>query len=54
MPSLFLMNFVPIDNKDKYVHFDICHNYQNDIAQGHCVALMIELIKTLSQGKRVS
>lgn len=54
MPSLFLMNFVPIDTKDKYVHFDICHNYQNDIAQGHCVALMIELIKTLSQGKRVS
>lgn len=48
LPSMFLVSFVPHDLRDRYVHFDICNNYQRNLAQGNCVVLMIELIKKLS------
>jgi leucyl aminopeptidase len=47
LPSMFLLSFVPLELREKYVHFDICNNYINNIAKGNCVVLVIELIKSL-------
>lgn len=47
LPSMFLLTFVPEELRDRYVHFDICNNYERSISRGNCVSLMIELIKTL-------
>lgn len=47
LPSMFLLTFVPHELRDRYVHFDMCNNFKRDLAQGQCVALMIELIKHL-------
>jgi leucyl aminopeptidase len=48
LPAMFLLNFVPFELRDKFVHFDVCGNFKNDIAQGNCVALLIELLKEIS------
>ena len=49
LPSMFLLTFVPEELRDRYVHFDICNNYEKSISRGNCVSLMIELIKTLCE-----
>jgi leucyl aminopeptidase len=47
LPSMFLLSFVPLELRDNYIHFDICNNFENDLAKGNCVILVIELIKSL-------
>ena len=48
-PVMFMMHFVPEVLKSKYLHFDICHNWQGNLARGNCVQLGIELIKKLAE-----
>jgi leucyl aminopeptidase len=47
LPSMFLLSFVPISLQDHYIHFDICNNFTNNLAQGNCVVLVSELIQQL-------
>jgi leucyl aminopeptidase len=49
LPSMFLLSFVPISLQDHYIHFDICNNFTNNLAQGNCVVLVSELIRQLCQ-----
>lgn len=49
LPSMFLLSFVPIHLQDHYIHFDICNNFTNNLAQGNCVVLVSELIRQLCQ-----
>lgn len=49
LPSMFLLSFVPIPLQDHYIHFDICNNFTNNLAQGNCVVLVSELIRQLCQ-----
>lgn len=49
LPSMFLLSFVPIHLQDNYVHFDICNNFTNNLAQGNCVVLVSQLIRELCQ-----
>ena len=51
LPSMFLLSFVPLELRDNYIHFDICNNYFNDIANGNCVVLVVELINDLINKK---
>lgn len=46
-PVMFMLNFLPDKLRSKYIHFDICHNWKRNLAQGNCVHLGIELIKKL-------
>lgn len=46
-PSMFLLSFVPLELRDKYVHFDICNNFDKNLARGNCVSLLIETIKSI-------
>jgi len=39
LPAMFMMNFVPEDMRDRWLHFDICNNFSGDLARGNCVAL---------------
>lgn len=39
LPAMFMINFVPEDMRDKWVHFDICNNFSGDLARGNCVSL---------------
>jgi leucyl aminopeptidase len=39
LPAMFMINFVPEDMRDKWVHFDICNNFSGDLARGNCVLL---------------
>jgi leucyl aminopeptidase len=48
-PVMFMLHFLPDNLKAKYIHFDICHNWKNNMARGNCVHLGIELIKKLSK-----
>jgi leucyl aminopeptidase len=47
-PVMFMLNFIPEHLKSRYIHFDICHNWKNNLAKGNCVLLGIELIKRLA------
>lgn len=47
LPSMFLMTFVPIHLQERYIHFDICNNLTNNLAQGNCVVLVSELVRQL-------
>jgi leucyl aminopeptidase len=47
-PVMFMLHFLPDNLKSKYIHFDICHNWTNNLAKGNCVQLGIELVKHLS------
>jgi len=49
LPSMFLLSFVPIQLQSQYLHFDICNNFSNNLAQGNCVVLVSELIRHLSK-----
>lgn len=49
LPSMFLLSFVPIPLQDNYIHFDICNNFTNNLAQGNCVILVSELIRQICQ-----
>lgn len=49
LPSMFLLSFVPIQLQNQYLHFDICNNFSNNLAQGNCVVLVSELIRQLSK-----
>lgn len=51
LPSMFLLSFVPLPLQDHYIHFDICNNFANNLAQGNCVVLVSELIQRLSTEK---
>ncbi len=46
-PVMFMLHFLPDNLKSKYIHFDICHNWRNNLARGNCVQLGIELISRL-------
>lgn len=48
LPSMFLMTFVPIHLQERYIHFDICNNFTNNLAQGNCVVLVSELVRQLT------
>lgn len=47
-PVMFMLHFIPEHLKSRYIHFDICHNWKNDLAKGNCVLLGIELVKNLA------
>ena len=47
LPSMFLLSFVPLNLQEHYIHFDICNNFTNGLAQGNCVALVSHLIQRL-------
>lgn len=51
LPVMFIMNFVPNNLKDRFIHFDITNNWQQQLAMGNCVALGIELVKRLIKPK---
>lgn len=48
-PVMFMLHFLPDKLRTKYIHFDICHNWKNNLAKGNCVHLGIELIKKLTK-----
>lgn len=39
LPVMFMINFVPEDMRDKWVHFDICNDFSGDLARGNCISL---------------
>jgi hypothetical protein len=48
-PSMFLLSFVPIELRDKYIHFDVCNNFEKNLARGNCVSLLIETMDALGK-----
>jgi leucyl aminopeptidase len=48
LPSMFLLSFVPLELRDSYVHFDICNNFEKNLARGNCVALAVDFLKSLN------
>jgi leucyl aminopeptidase len=51
LPAMFMMNFVPENMREKWVHFDICNNFQGDLARGNCVTLATKWLHTLTSSK---
>ena len=48
MASMFLLYFVPIPLRKKWVHFDVTHSYTNHLSNGNCTFLILNLIKLLA------
>jgi leucyl aminopeptidase len=46
--AMFLSYFVPKHLQNKWVHFDICHNFTKNLSNGNTTILMINLLKRLS------
>ena len=51
LPSMFLLNFVPEEFRDVFVHFDVTNNFEKNIALGNCVCLANELLENLFKSK---
>lgn len=49
MATMFLLNFVPLDLRGKWVHFDITHSYSGHLSNGNCTILVMNLLKRMSE-----
>lgn len=48
MASMFILNFVPLKLRNKWIHFDITHGYTGHLSNGNSTILIINLLKKIS------
>ena len=47
MAGMFLMQFVPIHLREKWIHFDVTHSYTKHFSNGNSTILILNLLKRL-------